>query len=462
MKDGNQTKPPSASFVKSLYQEIDIWLGSEIISEEQAYFLRSRYPEPKPADWRGRLVTVLSIMAASLLGMGVILFFASNWDAIPRYAKLFLSASMLVTVYATGYILRFNRDYPRVGDALIFLGTILYGSAIFLVAQAFHIQEHFPNGLLLWAVGILAMALINRSPYIICLFTLVICAWSGMETFHFKNFGIFLPLVILCLIFPLAYKYKNRLAVMFAVGSLGYFLFEGAIYEADMINDFSVFVYLNLLLVFGLFLWVLGEVQRLVPKYSRYVPIYMAPALLISFSILYAFSFPSFFEEMMFDNDISGYIVPFFTLALLAGSIACLTFLKIKKDLQTGDLLEAITAVAIMIIFSVFSYLIAPIYEESIGMGVVPLAIASFFNILLFSLCVAMIVQGYRKGRHLLINVGLFMFSLTVVTRYIDIFWDMMPTSLFFIIGGFLLLAGGIFLERQRRKLLGGAKEVSS
>ena len=82
--------------------------------------------------------------------------------------------------------------------------------------------------------------------------------------------------------------------------------------------------------------------------------------------------------------------------------------------------------------------------------------------VLSFGLAAGMVVQGYRTGRALLINLGLLYFTALVVTRYIDLLWGMLPNSLVFIGGGAALLAGGIMLERQRRRLLLAVKEAPS
>jgi uncharacterized membrane protein len=52
------------------------------------------------------------------------------------------------------------------------------------------------------------------------------------------------------------------------------------------------------------------------------------------------------------------------------------------------------------------------------------------------------------------INIGLLFFVLDVIARYFDVFWKLLPRSLFFIIGGLILLSGGVFLEKKRRKVL--------
>ena len=43
---------------------------------------------------------------------------------------------------------------------------------------------------------------------------------------------------------------------------------------------------------------------------------------------------------------------------------------------------------------------------------------------------------------------------LFIITRYIDVAWKLRTKSLFFIVGGLMMFGGGIFLEKQRRKII--------
>ena len=52
-----------------------------------------------------------------------------------------------------------------------------------------------------------------------------------------------------------------------------------------------------------------------------------------------------------------------------------------------------------------------------------------------------------------LINLGGSWLSLFIVVKYFDFFWDLLSRSLFFMVGGLILVLGGIALERKRRQL---------
>jgi uncharacterized membrane protein len=77
-----------------------------------------------------------------------------------------------------------------------------------------------------------------------------------------------------------------------------------------------------------------------------------------------------------------------------------------------------------------------------------------FFNILFALEIFGLIILGFIRRYPVYVNIGLLFFALDVIARYFDFFWELLPRSLFFILGGLLLLFGGIILERKRRKIL--------
>jgi uncharacterized membrane protein len=77
-----------------------------------------------------------------------------------------------------------------------------------------------------------------------------------------------------------------------------------------------------------------------------------------------------------------------------------------------------------------------------------------FFNILFALEIIGLIILGFVRRYPPYVNIGLLFFALDVVARYFDFFWELLPRSLFFIMGGLLLLFGGLLLERKRRKIL--------
>ena len=77
-------RDPHRRFLSQLRQEVEAWEREGTITAEQGRAILSRYPADSPdsatARSRQALVVGLSILGAALVGLGIITFFAANWD----------------------------------------------------------------------------------------------------------------------------------------------------------------------------------------------------------------------------------------------------------------------------------------------------------------------------------------------------------------------------------------------
>ena len=143
--------------VRWLHEQLPAWVTQGVISPTQADVIRKSYPEPKATLPWG--MVIFSGIGAVVIGLGVILLLAYNWHAMPKFGRLGLIFGALIAMHLWGQWLFQQPDWRRqLGEALSLLGTMLFGAGIWLVAQVYHIDEHYPNGFLLWAGGALAMA----------------------------------------------------------------------------------------------------------------------------------------------------------------------------------------------------------------------------------------------------------------------------------------------------------------
>ena len=153
------------NFYLWLKEEVGLWLKEGIVTDEQALKILAKSKvtiSAKEEEARGsKIISYITGLGAILIGIGVIAFFASNWEELPRMVKLIAIYAALFASYYFGFSLSFvKRTYPLVGMALLVLGSILFCSAIFLLAQIYNINAHYPNGLLLWGACILPLAYI--------------------------------------------------------------------------------------------------------------------------------------------------------------------------------------------------------------------------------------------------------------------------------------------------------------
>lgn len=114
-----------------------------------------------------RTVRLMLLIGVVLIGAGIFSFIASNWEMMGKAVKLLIIISLMLVSYVAGWYLKEKRNLRKTGEALILLGAIMYGAGIFLTAQIFNIRTQWPDGFILWMIGVvwLAYALENNVLY---------------------------------------------------------------------------------------------------------------------------------------------------------------------------------------------------------------------------------------------------------------------------------------------------------
>ena len=388
-------------------EEVRRWQDQGIISAEQGRAIISGYPASgRPVAVRrtqGRLVTILSILGAVLVGLGVILFFASNWQEIPKPVKLAMILIAIPAVYGIGYWLRYWRGYQRVGTAVILLACLLYGAGIHLVAQAYNVPVNDPNLFLYWFVGVLPLAYLTRSQAILYLVV-----------------GLFLAAVGFRLPDWLDSSERGVVAGAF-----------------------------SLYLVLGVVLYALGRLQAQFDLTRSYARVYEVLGLVTAFGALYLLTFRELYDRFGYrapriEEDIGGeFWIAFYVAVGLAIVVNGLVFTRLARHrlpwltaaLESGAALVILGAGILVVNLEVGEDVFYPI----------------MFNAVLLLGMVGLLFAGYLRGREYLINIALAFFILDVITRYFEFGWTLLDRSLVFIVAGAILLGGGLLLERGRR-----------
>lgn len=107
---------------------------------------RARRPDPG-AGWPARLALGLGGL---MVGAGTLLFVAAHWDALSPGRRFALVLALVGGLHLAGAASERSR---ALGATLHACGTAALGAGVFLTGQIFHLREHWPAGLLLWALG---------------------------------------------------------------------------------------------------------------------------------------------------------------------------------------------------------------------------------------------------------------------------------------------------------------------
>jgi uncharacterized membrane protein len=326
-----------------------------------------------------------------------------------------------------------------------------------LIAQVYHIDSHFPNGVLLWSVGALIAAYLTRSqPALIAAIALA-WLWTTLELDHYwSRHNIHWPFLVLWAAFlPLIYRHNFRAALHLALVAL--LIWSVYVYGAnDHLWRMGTTAYLAqcyFLAYLAMFLlgMVFATYERLA-AFARPLQRYGIFAALVS---AYALTFPrlqsgrwsSWNKEPLREAASANWLVLSVIGLLLALALAWwhrarTPAAKRPAYLRWGQAL--VIAIVLLLFVNLF-----------LGGGHGGL-VALTFNLLFFAGTIWLIYAGMYTDDRFLVNLAFVSFGVVLLTRYFDTFWSLLNRSFFFMVGGLVLIGGGYFLERKRRQITAG------
>ncbi len=365
---------------------------------------------------------VVATFGVILIGLGIAWMVALNWAVMPSALKLLILLGSTAGAYVAGVVLR-TKEYAKIGEALLLLGSLLYTLSIYLIAQIFNLStsaQMQANLSLLGWIGVGVAAYVFTSPLNLVVALLQFWQWISsqyiaLHTLDYFNFGIGILTVLYLIIgigmygltqihkstnhpFAKVYRYWTALYILILTYILSFQTFLPMLWP----KGFSLS---NQGL---LFLLVLG-----------------APSLIIAMiGISRATG-----RQKLSQKEVFGFV----SLSLLYIVLICLASLVTSSN----------------------GYGFLGGYGKAMGVGIWGLWL--FDNALFILVILGVIGYGTRYKSSSLVNLGIIFFSLDIITRYIGFAMDFggqFGFAFMSIVGGIILIFGGLFIERWRRSIL--------
>ena len=163
----------------TLEKQLERWLSSGVVDASTAARIRAFEQSQVPSERLRWPVLLALALGGVLLCAGVLLFVAAHWDELSP-AWRFSLVLLLVAAFPVAGAFTAER-FPALSVTFYTIGTVCVGAGIFLAAQIFNLQEHWPNGILLSAIGALAGWLLLRTWTQAALLALLVPAWLAGE-----------------------------------------------------------------------------------------------------------------------------------------------------------------------------------------------------------------------------------------------------------------------------------------
>jgi uncharacterized membrane protein len=426
-----------------LKQEVASWQAEGMVDAALAQRILARYPDVAERSW-GRII--FSAIGAVLVGLGVILFFAYNWQDIPKAAKLALVFGALAAAHGGAMrAARSTQPNRALVEGLQALGTMLFGAGIWLIAQIYHIDEHYPNAFLVWSLGALALAWAMPSLVQALLALFVISFWAGIELFQFRAAMHGAPLLVLLGVLPLAVWRRSPALLFFALAVL-------FIVTAFAVGGLDIKALLPLLFMMGAAAVLAGTAAAPTSFAFAEGPL-RTIGLLVVLGCGYALSFPDVTRELGRVNFAKSELPIYFGLAGLAlvGALAVAAWTIARHGWEQIDTYRrwqlALLGVGLVLVL-VHTFLHARMDRWAIALP---------FNAVVLGFAALLILEGSAHLRPRLVGAGCVVFALVTVSRYADLFSSLLARSAVFVVLGAGLFWVGSFYARQRRR----AQEVA-
>jgi len=133
-----------------------------VISQETAGNITAYYAS-KGDNSKNRLFIVFGILGATLVGLGLILIIAHNWDDLSRFTKTILAfIPLIIGQLSSGYTIlkkATSTAWRETSGVFLFFGI---GASISMVSQIYNIPGDLSNFILFWMLLALPVAICSN------------------------------------------------------------------------------------------------------------------------------------------------------------------------------------------------------------------------------------------------------------------------------------------------------------
>ena len=398
---------------KFLDTESPGWVTDGLISEAQRQLLLARYPQEVPA------LGLLPILGSVLVGLSGLSVVAANWQGLPTALRLALLLGSLMGSYSAGsYFLR--RGNPDLGHGLIGLGLLLFGASIILTSQLFQLVGYDASGLLAWVVAGVALSYVYASRLLVLLTVLI---GAAVQTYCVESLGIFSYVTAWLVVGGLGYYWWRRPDAVSAT-----VLAAGGLWQAGL---FIIAQHSKITWFFvpAMLIYAAGDWQ---PNRAGGRAL-QVPSLVAAY--LFMFGLAIFGEADAYANILRPPLLPY--LGALAAVLAVSVAGKRARG-RLGTLPEWL--------------LLLPGFYLSGGLW---LAVATL--VVLYAHAGSVLARANHDHDPEQLTIGAVLFVAVTAVAYFKLTWGFMDKSLFFLIGGVLLLALSWYLRHRNAQVLAAA-----
>ena len=394
-------------------------MAEGLITAAQRERLLARYP-PEAVQ----AVGLLPLLGSILVGLSALSVVAANWVSLPTALRLGLLLGSLVGAYAGGeYFLR--RGNRRLGHGLLGLGLAAFGASIILTSQLYQLVGYDVSGLLVWVVAGVLLSYLYDSQILVLLPILI---GAAVQTYCTQALGSFSYAVAGLVALGGGGRWWRRpdalVASVLAVG----LLWQAALWVA-LAHAKITWFFVPAMLVYAAGDW---HPDRPASRALQGPPLVAA--------YLFALGLALFGET----DQYAGLLRP--PVLAYLGALVVVLALSVAGKRARGRLAS----------LPDWLLLLPGFYLP----GGLPLAVATL--VVLYAHAGSVLARAHRTNDPEQLTLGTVLFIVATMVAYFKLTWAFLDKSLFFLIGGVLLLSLSWYLRRRNaRRLAASAAAVA-
>lgn len=408
-----------------MLKDLQELVKADVISQNTADKISDFYRK-KGEDSTNRLFVVFGILGAILVGLGIVMIIAHNWDELNRITKTFFAfLPLLVGQLLCGFTLIKKQEsvaWRESSAAFLFFSV---GASISLVSQIYNIPGNLSAFLLTWMLLCLPLIYVMNSSVVSLLYIVGITFYAG-ETSYWsqpQSVAYFYWLLLLAALphygllfkknpesnFVIFHHWLVPLSVVISLGTV-----------ADKTGSLMYIAYFSL---FGL-LYLIGNSAIFSHQKSRNNG-YKILGTLGTITLLLTLSFDWFWEELRKQDFYFNEIIatPEFFAAVILSLLAGILLIFQLKNKSIRDI-KPITPIFILFILTFILGL-----SSSIAVVLI--------NFFVLALGILTIKDGAKQDHLGILNFGLLIITALVSCRFFD-------TDLSFVFKGILFVSVGV------------------
>ncbi|KQC31063.1 DUF2157 domain-containing protein [Flagellimonas eckloniae] len=424
----------------SILKDLQDLIEADIITQETAEKIKNHYKD-KGDSSINRLFVVFGILGAILVGLGIILIIAHNWDELSKTIKtIFAFLPLVIGQLLCGYaLIKKNQSiaWKESTSTFLFFGV---GASISLVSQVYNIPGDLSTFILTWMLICLPIVYVMNSS-LTSLFFIVGITYYATETSYWsspsKESYLYWPLLLSIL--PHYYQlFKKRpksnfmvlhnwfvpLSVLIVLGTL-----------ADKEGELMMVAYFSL---FGLF-YLIGNLDFFTEQKARSngYKLFGSLGMII---LLLTLSFSEIWEDLRKHEYVFKELIttPEFIVSVILTALTSWMFYVYQKNKSIED----IKPLAPMFIVFAITFIIGHYFSFAVVL----------INLLVLAIGILTIRNGAEKNHLGILNYGLAIIAILITCRFFDTDLSFVVRGILFVLVGVGFFATNYWMLRKRKK----------